>query len=334
MSRPFSTRCADAAALAVAAALLAGCSGPQSALDPHGPDAQSSLTLTIVMTAGGAAIFVLVMALTAVAVLSPARGRRGLGAPAAIIAGGIALPSVTLTALLIYGLLVARQSGGAPGEPLRIEVTGEQFWWRVRYPAGDESAAFETANEIRIPTGRPVVLDLISADVIHSFWVPALGGKLDMIPGRTNTLRLQADRPGIYRGQCTEYCGAQHANMAFFVVAEEPAAFAAWRAAATQALRTPELPQLSRGRALFLAVGCGACHTIRGTEARGTLGPDLTGIGARTSLAAGMFPVNAGTLAGWIASSQHLKPGNRMPSFDTLSGADLRAIAAYLESLK
>ena len=208
---------------------------------------------------------------------------------------------------------------------MRIEVIGEQWWWRVRYLDGAGRPEFETANEIRIPGGQPVLLELKSADVIHSFWVPALAGKLDMIPGRTNRLRLLAARAGEYRGQCAEYCGGPHAFMAFFVIAEEEPAFEAW--AANQ--RAPA----GQDSDLFLRQ-CGACHTVRGTAAAGKLGPDLTHVGSRKTIGAALLPMNRGALAGWIASSQHLKPGNLMPSFQRLSGEELRGLASYLESLE
>ena len=215
----------------------------------------------------------------------------------------------------------------APIEPgaLRIEVTGEQWWWRVRYLDAQGAPDFETANEIRIPAGRPVLLELKSADVIHSFWVPSLAGKLDMVPGRTNRLRLLASRPGEYRGQCAEYCGGPHAFMALFVVAEEAAQFERW----AEGQRKPA----AAANALFTA-HCGSCHTVRGTQAAGALGPDLTHVGSRLSIGAGLLPNNAGALAGWIASSQHLKPGNLMPSFRHFSGEELRAMASYLQTLK
>jgi cytochrome c oxidase subunit 2 len=175
---------------------------------------------------------------------------------------------------------------------------------------------------------------LKTQDVIHSFWVPSLAGKLDMIPGHVNAYRFAATRPGVYRGQCAEYCGAQHALMAFYVVAMAREEFETWYADQVAPAPEPILPLLAKGKALFLENGCGACHTVRGTLADGKLGPDLTHVGSRLSLAAGTFPNNRGTLAGWIASAQHLKPDNLMPSFGNLQGEELRAIAAYMDSLK
>ncbi|MFC7397518.1 cytochrome c oxidase subunit II [Chelatococcus sp. GCM10030263] len=309
--------------------------GVQSALAPRGPNAEGIATLSWIMFAGAGLIFLLVMALLAFALLAPP-GRRGwLADRRMVIAGGIVFPVVVLSALLVYGLALARGLVSVPGEaPLEIHVVGEQFWWRVRYEADDGREPLVTANEIHIPVGRPVRFTLTTADVIHSFWVPSLAGKLDMIPGQANRLVLKADRPGVYRGQCAEFCGAAHALMAFEVVAHAPEAFEDWLRAERQPARAPPTTFQARGRDLFIQSGCGACHRVRGTSADGDLGPDLTHIGSRRSIAAGIYPNNRGTLAGWIASSQHLKPNNKMPSFPVFSGEDLRAIAAYLEGLK
>lgn len=305
--------------------------GAQSALDPAGPNAAAIAHLTWLMFGGGALIFLLVMALTAQA-LWLGRSRRFIASQAAVIAGGVALPVVVLSSLLVYGLVVAREIVGQPAA-MSIHVVGEQFWWRIYYQR-ENGARIEIANEIHIPVGRPVEFTLTTADVIHSFWIPKLGGKLDMIPGQTNRMVLQADTPGVYRGQCTEYCGAAHALMAFDVVARPAEEFEAWLAGQGKDAPEPAEPLLRRGRDLFLAAGCGACHAVRGTAATGRIGPDLTHVGGRRSIAAGTYPNNKGTLAGWIASSQHLKPNNRMPDFNIFTGEELRAVAGYLESLK
>ena len=289
----------------------------QSALNPAGPTAALIAELAWVLFAGGALIFAGVMALAAYAVFSDKRSK--LSPRALIVGGGIAFPVLVLSALLVYSLvrMSTLQAGGEPA--LRIEVIGEQWWWRVRYPQ------FETANEIRIPVGKLVELELKSADVLHSFWVPALAGKLDMVPGRTNRMRVQADQPGEYRGQCAEYCGGPHALMAFFVVALPSEDFDNW--AAKQ--REPA----SQENESFNKT-CAGCHTVRGTAAAGVLGPDLTHVGGRRTIGAALLPMNRGALAGWIASSQHLKPGNLMPSFAMLPGDELSALAEYLEGLK
>ena len=308
--------------------------GMQSALAPAGPRGGTIADLTWLMFICGGLIFVGVMALVVLAITAPQRWRHWLGHRQTIIAGGIAFPVVTLTGLLSFGLV---QGSGLPpqGEPgLRIEVVGEMWWWRVHYLDAGGRIDLATANEIHVPLDVPVEFVLRSNDVIHAFWIPSLGIKLDMIPGRVNRTRTVATKPGLYRGQCAEYCGEQHARMAFHVVAMERAEFDEWYAAQTRPVAEPLVSDRQLGAELFISNGCGACHTVRGTEANGTIGPDLTHVGARRFIAAGLLPNNRGTLAGWIASAQHLKPGNRMPSFDNLAGRELRAVAAYLEGLK
>jgi cytochrome c oxidase subunit II len=293
--------------------------GIQSALNPQGPDAALIAEISWVLFAGAALIFGAVMALAAYAVFAKRESAARLSPRLLLVGGGIVFPAVTLLALLVYSLVRAASLHPEDAHALKIEVIGEQWWWRVRY------AGFETANEIRIPVGRPVELVLRSADVIHSFWVPVLAGKLDMIPGRSNRLRLRAGQPGEFRGQCAEYCGGPHALMALFVVAQEPAQFEQW----LDAQRRPA----TQSNDVFVS-SCGACHTVRGTPAAGVLGPDLTHVGSRLSIGAGLLPNNAGALAGWIASSQHLKPGNLMPEFRHFSGEELQALAGYLERLR
>ncbi|KQW66932.1 cytochrome C oxidase subunit II [Phenylobacterium sp. Root77] len=308
---------------------------PPPALDPAGPFAATVNTLSWVLFAGGGAVLALVVVALALALLGPRRWRRRLGGTWLVWTGGLAFPVVVLSALLIYGLSLNSRLSETPrpGE-MRVRVTGEMWWWRVAYLDSQGREALQDANEVHIPVGRPVVFELDSADVIHSFWVPRLGGKKDMIPGRRNILRLQADAPGVYAGQCAEFCGGPHALMGFVVVAHDPAAFEAWRAARAGGAKAPEDPQALRGAEVFAAAGCGACHTVRGAGANGLAGPDLTHVGARRTLGAGILPNNRGTLAGWVADSQAIKPGNRMPSYPVLTGQDLNALAAYLEGLK
>jgi len=304
-------------------------------LDPAGPRAAAIDRLGWIMIIAGAAIFALVLLLTAWAILAPRPARKWLGSRAVVIWGGVAFPVVALSALLVYGLALAGALSMPPGDaPLRIAVIGERWWWRIHYLGPDGAPALVSANEIRIPTGRPIEIILTSPDVIHSFWVPNLDGKRDMIPGRENILVTQADRPGVYRGQCAEYCGLQHALMAFDVVAYEPPEFDRWLAAQRAPAATPTDPLLRHGLEVFLANGCGACHTIRGTPAAGTIGPDLTHVGGRLTLAAGTLANNRGTLAAWTVHNQEIKTGNFMPSYEMLPPPDLQALAAYLESLK
>ncbi len=293
------------------------------------------MDLTWVMTLGAAIILIVVMMLVLVAVRGPAGLRGVIASRSMIIAGGVAFPVVVLTALLAWGLAIARDIRVSGQEPaVRIEVSGEQWWWRVTYLDSAQRPLFVTGNEIHLPAGSEAAFSLVSPDVIHSFWIPSLGGKMDMIPGRTNSLVVRPERPGVYRGQCAEFCGAQHALMSLIAVVETPDDFAAWMANQMRPARAPETAEQELGMQLFGENGCGACHTIRGTEWNGTVGPDLTHVGSRKTLGAATFPNNRGTLAGWISSAQHLKPGNKMPSFDRLTGVELRALAAYLEALK
>ena len=319
----------------ILALVTAGCAGPQSVLDPVTPGNREVNLLWWVMFWGGWAVLGLVVVLALLAVLRAPERRPRLNPGRMVLYGGIALPVVTLTALLVYNVQVGdsiRRNGGDGA--LRIEVVGKMWWWEVRYLQDGDSPGFTTANEIRVPVGRPVEVSVHTADVIHSFWIPPFGGKIDMLPGQVNTLNFEAERPGVYRGQCAEYCGAQHARMAFYVVAHAPEDFAAWRRRESGAARSPDNPFLQQGFQAFFDHGCNACHALRGTPADGDFGPDLTHVGSRLSLAAGTLPNNQGTLAGWIADAQTLKPGNRMPSFNNLDGQTLRALSAYLESLK
>jgi cytochrome c oxidase subunit 2 len=314
--------------------MVSGCSGAQSALDPAGDDAERIYLLTLVLVIGGTIIFFGVTALLLYAIFAEPERRAWLGHRRTIFIGGLAFPIVTLSLLLPYGLIVMRDTDAPAPDALRIEVIGEQYWWRVRYPADKDQPEVITANEIILPIGRPVSVSVTAADVIHSFWIPNFGGKIDMIPGRVNRLNFTAERPGIYRGVCAEFCGDQHARMAFDVVALEPAEFATWRTTQASAAQEPEIPFLVRGRELFRSSGCGSCHAVRGTFADGRLGPDLTHVGSRRTIGAGQFPNNVGTLAGWIANTQQIKPGARMPSYGMLTGEELRALAGYLESLR
>jgi cytochrome c oxidase subunit 2 len=245
---------------------------------------------------------------------------------------GVPLTIAALLAFLVWtvGVLAAVDSPRvAPA--LTIEITGHQWWWEAHYSPGDPGGSFTTANEFHIPVGRPVRIRLDSPDVIHSFWIPQLSGKTDTIPGQLNTAWLQANRPGVYRGQCTEYCGLQHAHMGMIVIADPPAVFEAWR---QDQLRpaAPAPPATQQGQRVFVT-RCGACHTVRGTEAGGVLGPDLTHLMSRQALASEAVPNTVAGLSGWIANPQALKPGTKMPA-TWLSGGDLQAAVAYLRTLR
>jgi cytochrome c oxidase subunit 2 len=303
--------------------------GVQSMLNSQGHDAGIIAEITWVLVAGAAVVFAITMAFAAYAVFGPRHRASRFGGRSLVVGGGVVFPTVTLAALLVYTFVRAGDLHFARGDALRIEVTGEQWWWRVHYRDG-ERLDFATANEIRIPAGRPVDLVLKSADVIHSFWVPNLAGKLDMIPGKANRMRIEARQPGTFRGQCAEYCGGPHGFMAFVVVAMPEQEFALWM----EGQRRPaNVDAAHAAAAATFAEQCGACHTVRGTAAAGSRGPDLTHVGSRLTLGAARLPRNAGTMAGWIAANQHLKPGNLMPEFRHLDGATLRGLADYLEAL-
>jgi len=245
---------------------------------------------------------------------------------------GMALSAIPLTVALVWTMLVLARTLGPPRDAgFAIDVTARQYWWDIRYTdaAGN---AFDTANEIHIPTGIKVIVRLHGPDVIHSFWVPQLSGKTDVIPGQVNLAWLLADRPGRYRGQCAEFCGLEHAKMAFEVVAETPAQFAAWRAAQATAASEPAAPDARRGLMLFTA-DCAQCHALRGIDGKHGTGPDLTHLMSRRLLAAGAIENNPGNLAGWIADPQSIKPGARMPA-QPLTGPQLNDAVAYLETLK
>jgi cytochrome c oxidase subunit 2 len=304
----------------------------QSALAPAGPAAEAIASLTTVLAAGAAAILVLVMVLLAGSALGgPRRAATGLW----VIGGGIVLPVVTLSALLVHGGgLALALHGPAPAGALTIEIEGRQWWWHVRYPGGDGRPEAVTANEVHVPVGRAVELRLTTADVIHSFWVPSLAGKVDMVPGRRNRLTLRADRAGTYRGQCAEFCGVQHAGMALLLVALPASEFAAWRARQAEPAPPPATPELAAGHEAFLAQGCAGCHAIRGTAAQGRLGPDLTHVGGRRTLAGAGIVNHRDAMLAWLAAGDRLKPGNRMPSYAQVDHDVLAAIAAYLTSLE
>lgn len=308
---------------------------PQSALQAQGEQAAQILDLSRVLFIGGGVIFLAVMLLGWLALRGPAAARGRLAHRGWILGGGIAFPVLVLTGLLVYSFQKGFAAPALRAEPAaRIEVTGELWWWRVRYLDAAGRPLFESANELRIPVGLPVEVALKSDNVIHSFWVPNLAGKLDTIPGRVNRLRLRAQEAGAWRGQCAEFCGAQHARMALHVVAMEAQPWRDWLAAQAQPAAPSADGRLAAGRAVFERSRCGVCHTVRGTAAQGTLAPDLTHVGSRIAIAAGTLPNNQGTLAGWIAGTQHLKPGSLMPAYPGLGGEDLRALAAWLESLR
>lgn len=309
----------------------------QSALHPAGPDAEAIAQLTWVLVGGAALAFVLVMVLCALAL----RGARPVRERVWLYGLGVALPLVVLVALLAFsGWRSLQLSWPSSQHALKIAVVGRMWWWEVRYARAGGGEDVVLANELRVPVGTEVYLGLSSADVIHSFWVPALAGKVDMVPGRVHGLTLRADRPGVYRAQCAEFCGEQHARMALHVVALQPAEFDAWLAAQARPAGAIAAGSLAAaGARVFAEQRCAACHTVRtapgGVVAQeGSLGPDLTHVGSRLYIGAGTLKTEKGALAAWVADPHVFKPGVRMPASADLRPEDLQALAAYLEALK
>lgn len=362
--------------------VLAGCSSDrqQSILNPQGERAEPVHGLWVLLLVIGVAVWVIVIGIMVVAVArrrgssgkdgghhggidqttegeegygtqgegpswSSSRGNKSRTLWIVAVAGAI-IPAVVIAGVTIASTVVHREIDPDQGDDgTVVEVTGHQYWWEVRYPGQD----VVTANEVHIPTGERVEVHVNSSDVIHSFWVPTLSGKIDMIPGRSNTIWLEAGEPGVYWGQCAEYCGEQHAKMRFVVVAHEPTEFTGWVAAQQESELPPTVPdmpadpgesplvaesgEVTRGREIFMSSSCVYCHAIQGTAARGEYGPDLTHLASRETLAAGILRNDRGNLAGWILDPQSIKPGALMPGTD-MDGDDLQALLTYLESLE
>jgi cytochrome c oxidase subunit 2 len=314
-------------------ALLAACSDSSpSMLRPRGPSANTVDLLWWAMLIISAVVFAVVLGMTIVAI---ARRRRPAEEERAeprwgssfIAIAGVVVPVIVLGSMSVISLRELLDIESRPST-LRIDVVGHMWWWEARYPNGAV-----TANEIHVPVGRTVGVHLSTADVIHSFWVPQLAPKLDMVPGMANTLTLRADAPGRYRGQCAEFCGLQHAHMAFFVVAQPEAAFDAWLAAQAAPAPPPASSADRQGQSVFLSSTCVGCHTIRGTEADATLGPDLTHVASRSTIAAGTLENTRDNLSTFITAPQSIKPGAVMPP-TRLSPSELDALLDYLETLR
>ena len=308
--------------------ILAACNRHQSTLAPFGEEADKVRSIAIVLVVGSVILAAGLALLMRHAMRAP-EGRlthKG-GMKLVLWLGGIG-PSILLLGLLLYALPAMRPIPVANAD-LRIGVEGEQFWWRIRYaPPG--GSLVESANELRLPVGRTVELSLRGADVIHSFWVPGLAGKMDMIPGRTNRLVVRATKAGTYRGVCAEFCGLGHALMAFDVIAMEPAAFERWLAAQAR----PATPTASPGARLFASYGCSGCHSVRGVGPVAKIGPDMTHFGSRPTLAAGILPMTHANIAGFVRDPGKTKPGVRMPAFPQMSATEADQIASYLQGLK
>lgn len=316
----------QAAGALLGCAILAACTPEQSALHPAGEDAAELANLFWFMTAGGALVWCIIMGSAVYAVLGKKRPRSERFADRFVFIGGVAFPTVGLAALLVFGLALLPNWAEADTPDLRVQVVAEQFWWRLGYDAAD-GTRIATANEVHLPVGATAEFVLTSTDVIHSFWIPSLGGKMDAIPGRTNMLRLTPTKPGVYRGVCAEFCGPSHALMAFPVVVHEAKAYAQWLEAQRQ-------PAEAGNAGAFIAAGCGACHVVRGISEAGSVGPDLTHFASRRTIGAGTLPLTPANLADWLVAPEHIKPGNRMPSFATLPDAERQAIVDFLLELK
>lgn len=328
---------------------LSACGDDPSALAPRGTGAREIAVLWWVMFALGTAVMALVVVVLvragrrrpATAPDAPAPATGGGGPDAAdpaveragnrwILWGGVVLPVVVVVPLSFLTLVIGQRLWTlSTDDALEIEVVGHQYWWEVRYP---ETGAV-TANEIHIPVGRNVHIRMTSEDVIHSFWVPSLHGKMDLTPGEETDIVIDADRPGTYEGLCAEFCGIQHTHMKFLVVAHEEDDFAAWLERESADAAAPRTERAERGAEVFAEVGCASCHAVRGTDARGVAGPDLTHVGSRLTLGANTIPNNRGNLGGWIANPQRIKPGNLMPP-SVLDGDELLALIDYLEGLE
>ncbi|PZR52955.1 cytochrome c oxidase subunit II [Xylanimonas oleitrophica] len=332
---------------------LAACSGadrPMSMFSPSGADASRVDSHWQMLLLLGSVVWLVVMGFTLGAVLRRRRAHRedeprGRG-HVVVAVGGALVPALIITWVMADSVLVMRDTGGQ-GEDAGtvVEVAGHQFWWEVRYPED----GVVTANEIHVPVGEVVRLEMTASDVIHSLWVPQLSGKVDLNPGRTTVMTINAQEPGTYWGQCAEYCGLQHAWMRFVVVAHEPEEFDGWLEAQSLPAEDPgaggepgdpadpdagdQDPQVVRGREVFMSSSCVYCHAVAGTEATGTMGPDLTHFASRQTIGAGVLPNDRESLARWIVDPQAVKPGNAMPGTD-VAGEELEAMLDYLESLE
>jgi len=339
--------------LLVAATLLSGCGGLQSVVNPAGPQSNHISKLWWLMFYVSAAVFVVVIIFLFLA-LASGRKRNALArkpgdyAPPDvtpppegerkrrnIVVSATVLTVVILFVFLMESFFVGRglTSELSNKQGVSIEVTGHQWWWEVRYMNVDASSIFTTANEIHMPVGVPVTLTLKANDVIHSFWVPNLHGKKDLIPGKLSTIWLQADRAGVFRGQCAEYCGHQHAHMALWVIAEPAQQFNTWLQMQIQPAVAPANESQKRGQQVFLSSSCVMCHSISGTPAGSNIGPNLTHLAGRNTIAAATLENTRDHLSQWVTDSQQVKPGNRMPP-NALSPEDLQALLDYLQSLK
>jgi cytochrome c oxidase subunit II len=339
--------------LALASALgLAGCETAQSIWNTHGPAARSIGSLSYAMTILFLFFIIVMWTLFAIALWK----RRGTlaehepidadGGQIWIVIGGVAIPAVVLTALFVAGLSLMSDFPihGARGMPSseqmakfmkpQILIIGHQWWWEIHYLSDDPSKIMITANELHLPVGQPVSIEVKTADVMHSFWIPALNGKVDLIPGQPNYIRIEASQPGVYKGQCAEFCGEEHARMRMLAVAQPPAAYDKWLTDQLKPGSQPATPEAKAGEQIFLSGPCSMCHTVRGTIAGGRVAPDLTHIGSRMMIASDVYPNNDAYLEAWITHAQSLKPDCLMPDLPDFTGEQLTDLVAYLRQLK
>jgi cytochrome c oxidase subunit 2 len=317
----------------VVGALAAGCGGGHSLLDAKGSEADRIASVWWLMFGLAAAVYVVVAGFI---VYAATRGRRRAVEPSRldehrfIWIGGVLAPLAILAVLAVVTVDTTSALRNSSPHELRIDVVGKLWWWQVRYPG----THVVTANEIHVPRGTPIDLHLTSDNVLHSFWVPQLAGKMDTVPGQPNDLRFTADEVGSYLGQCAEFCGLQHAHMGVEVVVDTPADYGRWLARRERVTSEPVSEQAATGQLVFQREACAGCHTIRGTSAQGTVGPDLTDVGSRARLGADTLLNTPENMRAWIRDAQFFKSGIAMPSFRSLSDSDVAAVAAYLESLK
>jgi cytochrome c oxidase subunit 2 len=316
------------------AVALAGCSRRSpSMLDTHSPEGYRLSTLTWFLMITGGAVYVIVAGFVVTGLLRGRHHREARPQPRVehrmLMAGGLVVPVIILATLAVVTVHTVDALRPAGADGVQITVTAEQWWWRIQYPADH----IETSNEIHVPVGRPVSITLMSVDVVHSFWVPQLNGKTDVIPGQTNHLSFTATRAGEYRGQCAEFCGIAHAKMAFLVVADSPSDYAAWVSQHQTQGASPTSDLASKGRDLFVNSSCAGCHTVAGTQAVGTFGPNLTHIGSNRYIAAGTLPNTPESMAQWLAHTDDVKPGVKMPQID-LTNDQVQSLVAYLEELR
>ena len=341
-SRNAPIRCA----LCCAAVTLAACSGFQSALDPKGPRAEAVARLHWTLTAIATVVYVLVISALVYALWRASRRspvveehlHHETPEQAAVMKRGVIIAAAATTVIMLSFVVVSVSTGSTLArvggdKPLRIDVVGHQWWWEVKYDDPDQHNIVNTANEIHVPVGRPVLIKMTSTDVIHSFWAPNLAGKKDLIPGHETVTWFRADSAGTYRGQCAEFCGYEHAKMAFYVIAEPRLEFEKWLDHQREEAKTPTDSLTQAGERVFLSGPCVMCHTISGTGAGATVGPDLTHLAGRRTIAAGTLPMTTGNLAGWILDPQSIKPGAKMPP-NQLDPQALQALIAYLGTLK